>query len=42
MLAIANMRRKKYMKPNYKNWMPKGMVCGFLAAAVIAALITVI
>lgn len=30
------------MKPNYKNWMPKGMVCGFLAVAVIAALITVV
>ena len=27
------------MKPDYKNWVPRGMVAGFIAAAVTAALL---
>ena len=27
------------MKPNYKNWVPKGMVVSFLTAAVIVGLL---
>lgn len=30
------------MKPDYKNWMPKGMVLGFLAGAVVAVVLSVI
>lgn len=27
------------MKPNYKNWVPKGMIVGFLAGAVVNAVL---
>jgi ubiquinone/menaquinone biosynthesis C-methylase UbiE len=31
---MVHLRRKNKMKPDYKNWMPKGMVLGTLAGAV--------
>lgn len=33
---------EKVMKPNYKNWMPKGMVYGFLASTVVGLVLTMI
>ena len=30
------------MKPDYKNWMPKGMVCGFLGGTIAALAVTLI
>ena len=30
------------MKPDYKNWMPKGMVCGFLGGTISALVVTLI
>ena len=30
------------MRPDYKNWMPKGMVCGFLREAIAALAVTLI
>ena len=30
---VSGKRRNDQMKPDYKNWMPKGMVLGFLAGA---------
>ena len=30
------------MKPDYKNWMPKGMVCGFLGGTIPALVVTLI
>ena len=30
------------MKPDYKNWMPKGMILGFLTATVVALVLTMI
>ena len=29
------------MKPNYKNWVPKGLICGLLAAGLVSAMILV-
>ena len=33
-------RGKINMKPDYKNWMPKGMVCGFLGGTIAALAVT--
>ncbi len=33
---------KKHMKPNYKNWMPKGMVLGFLAGTVAFLILAIL
>ena len=30
------------MQPDYKNWMPKGMVCGFLGGTIAALAVTLI
>jgi hypothetical protein len=31
------MKGKRYMKADYKNWVPKGMAAGFLAGAGVLA-----
>ena len=35
-------KEEKLMRPDYKNWMPKGMVLGFLAGAIAAAVLAVV
>ena len=30
------------MKPNYKNWVPKGMVTGFVAATIVSAILFIV